>query len=127
MAIQLMKLMVTADTTVDVKPTVHKFFLVGVPPLIGGKYTITANNFFQGDGSTVSKFPALTGNSYVNLYINGVLQMNNIFTYTPAPGGVGAKGSLAITVPAGSPPIIRKTSVVLEVVDFSLSSTTTVI
>ncbi len=58
-----------------------------------------------------------------NVYINGVLQMKGISTYTP---GITAVGSLAIAVPAGGDPIPADTPVVLEVVNFASASTTTV-
>lgn len=47
-----------------------------------------------------------------NVYINGVLQMAGLSTYTPGATGVG---SLAITVPAGSS-VLTGSPIVLEVV-----------
>ncbi|MNY76527.1 hypothetical protein D3C86_2161410 [compost metagenome] len=58
-----------------------------------------------------------------NVYINGVLQMQDISDYTPGATGVG---SLVITVPAGVESIPTGSPVVLEVVNFVPTSDTTV-
>lgn len=125
MALQLMKLFVSASTTTDAVPTDTRFFYVTTAETAAGStLTIDAADFFQDDGTAATTLPTLAANnSYYNVYINGVLQMDDISTYTP--GGTGV-GSLAINVPAGGDPIPAGTPIVLEIVQFAPSSTTTV-
>ncbi|WP_129731636.1 DUF4183 domain-containing protein [Ectobacillus funiculus] len=125
MALQLMKLLVTASTTTDTVPTDSRFFhTTTAPTAAGATLTIDAASFLQDDGTAVTSLPSLAANNnYFNVYINGVLQMNGISTYTPGATGVG---SLAIAVPAGGSGIPTSTPIVLELVSFAPSSTTTV-
>jgi hypothetical protein len=125
MALQLMKLLVTASTTTNVVPNPEKFFHVTTAQTAAGStLTIDAASFFQDNGTAVTALPSLaTNNSYFNVYINGVLQMEGNSTYTPGATGVG---SLAFAVPAGGDPVLQDTPVVLEVVNYAPSSTTTV-
>ncbi|MBP2078723.1 DUF4183 domain-containing protein [Oceanobacillus polygoni] len=123
MALQLMKLFVSASTDTEVTPTVEKFFYVAVADTEpGDTLTIDAADFFDDLGAEVVELPELAeNNSYYHLYINGVLQMQDISTYTPGATGVG---SLSIEVPAGPDSILAGTPIVLEVVNFDTSSTT---
>ncbi|ADI26753.1 hypothetical protein BRO54_1746 [Geobacillus proteiniphilus] len=125
MALQLIKLFVAATTTTEVAPDVARFFYITTAEIAeGATLTIDAASFLQDDGSQATELPALaTNNSYFNVYINGVLQMEGISTYTPGATGVG---SLSITVPTGSGSIPANTPVVLEIVQFAPSSNTTV-
>jgi hypothetical protein len=125
MALQLMKLLVTATSTVETGPTPQKFFYVTTDETAAGAtLTIDAADFFDDTGAQATELPALaTNNSMYNVYINGVLQMQNISIYTPGTTGVG---SLAINVPAGGPSIPADSPVVLEVINFAPSSTITV-
>lgn len=125
MALQLMKLFVSASTTTEAVPTDSRFFYITTTPTAAGAtLTIDAASFLLDDGSSVTSLPALAANnSYFNVYINGQLQMDGISTYTPGATGVG---SLAIAVPAGGQGIPAGEPVVLELVSFAPSSTTTV-
>lgn len=125
MALQLMKLVVTASTTTNVVPQDQRFFYVTTAETApGSTLTIDAASFFQDDGSAVTELPALAANnSYYNVYVNGVLQMGGLSTYTP---GATTVGSLTINVPAGGDPILTDTPIVLEVVNYSPQSTTVV-
>lgn len=125
MALQLMKLVVTASTTTNVVPQDQRFFYVTTAETApGSTLTIDAASFFQDDGSAVTELPALSANnSYYNVYVNGVLQMGGLSTYTP---GATTVGSLTINVPAGGDPILTDTPIVLEVVNYSPQSTTVV-
>ncbi|WP_027409780.1 DUF4183 domain-containing protein [Anoxybacteroides tepidamans] len=125
MALQLMKLFVSASTATDAAPVNTRFFYITTAETAAGAtLTIDAASFLADDGSAVTALPALaTNNSYYNVYINGVLQMDGISTYTP---GATSVGSLAITVPAGGASIPAGTPIVLEIVQFSATSTTTV-
>lgn len=126
MALQLMKLNVQATTAVDVNPFSQKFFHVtAAETAAGDTLTIDIGDFFNDAGEVPTALPALlTDNSYYNVNVNGVLQMNGITSYIPTtdPG----TGSLSITVPAGDEPILAGTPVVLEVVNFRSTSTTDV-
>ena len=125
MALQLMKILVTATTTTNVVPSPEKFFYVTTAEIAAGStLTIDAADFFLDDGSAATTLPALaTDNSYFNVYINGVLQMEGNSTYTP---GVTGVGSLAFDVPAGGDPILQNSPVVLEVINYAPTSNTTV-
>jgi hypothetical protein len=125
MAQQIMKLLVTASTTTNVLPTSEKFFYITAAQTdAGSTLTITVDDFFDDSGATPTELPALnTDNSYFNVYINGVLQQQDLSTYTP--GGTGV-GQLAVSVPVGSDPILQNTPVVLEVVNYAPTSSTTI-
>lgn len=125
MALQLMKLLVTATTTTNVVPTPEKFFFVTTAETAAGNtLTVDTADFFLDDGTAASELPALaTDNSYFKVYINGVLQMEGNSTYTPGATGVG---SLAFNVPAGGEPILQNSPVVLEVVNYAPTSETNV-
>ena len=122
MALQLMKLLVTATTTTTVGPTPEKFFHVTTAETpAGSTLSIDTADFFDDAGTAATDLPALaTDNSYFNVYINGILQMEGILTYTP---GATTVGSLDIDVPAGGDPILQSTPIVLEVVNYSPTST----
>jgi hypothetical protein len=84
---------------------------------------IDTTDFLQDNGTAAATLPTLAvNNSFYNVYINGVLQIGNLSTYTP--GGIRV-GKLDISVPAGQT-ISRNTPVVLEIGTFTRSSTTTV-
>jgi len=125
MALQLMKIAATGSTVTTTDPDDSRFFYVTTAPTTAGNtLTIDAASFFQDDGTAVTTLPTLaTNNSYFNVYVNGVLQMEGISTYTPGATGVG---SLAIAVPVGADTLLTDTPVVLEIVQFTPTSTTTV-
>lgn len=125
MALQLMKLLVTATTTTETGPSPERFFYVTTGATAAGTtLTIDTEDFFDDLGAAATDLPVLaTDSSMYNVYINGVLQMQGISTYTP---GAATVGSLAIAVPAGGDPIPTETPVVLEVVNYDSVSTTTV-
>ncbi|CCW08621.1 MULTISPECIES: DUF4183 domain-containing protein [Bacillus] len=125
MALQLMKIAATGSTVTTTDPVDSRFFYVTTAPTTAGNtLTIDAASFFQDDGTAVTTLPTLaTNNSYFNVYVNGVLQMEGISTYTPGATGVG---SLAIAVPVGADTVLTDTPVVLEIVQFTPTSTTTV-
>ncbi|UOQ95725.1 DUF4183 domain-containing protein [Halobacillus shinanisalinarum] len=125
MALQLMKLLISASTTTDVVPTDTRFFHVTTGETAAGStLTIDAADFFADDGSAVTELPELVANnSYFNVNVNGVLQMEGLSTYTAGATGIG---SLAIAVPAGGEPILAGSPVVLEVLNYATDSSTTV-
>lgn len=125
MALQLMKLLVTASSTITTVPAVTRFFHVTTgETAAGATLTIDAADFFEDSGAAVTSLPALaTDNSYFNVFINGILQMADNSTYTP---GATAVGSLAFNVPAGGDPILQGTPVIVEVMNFTPVATTTI-
>jgi len=125
MALQLMKILVSASSTIETVPTDSRFFYVTTTSTAAGAtLTIDAADFLTDTGAAVTTLPTLpTNNSYFNVYINGVLQMSGISAYTPGATGVG---SLAITVPAGGDGILADTPIVLEIVNFAPTSDITV-
>lgn len=125
MALQLMKLAIAATTTTATDPTLEKFFYVTTTGIAAGTtLTIDTAEFLDDSGTVATELPVLaTDNSMFNVYINGVLQMQNISSYVP---GATTIGSLEITVPAGIDSIIIGSPIVLEIVNFTPSSTTTV-
>jgi len=126
MPLQLMKLYVGVTTTTDVTPANTKFFYVTIAETAAGDtLTIDAASFFDDTGDAVTELPALAaGNSYFQVYVNGVLQMQDLLAYTPGATGVG---SLEVDVPAGGPSIPADTPVVLEIDAFTPTSTSTVV
>lgn len=125
MALQLMKIAVAGSTTTTTNPDDSRFLYVTTAPTTAGNIlTIHTASFFDDNGTAVTTLPALaTNNSYFNVYVNGVLQMEAISEYTPGATGIG---SLAITVPVGAGTILTGTPVVLEIIQFAPTSTTTV-
>nr|WP_245350078.1 DUF4183 domain-containing protein [Cytobacillus eiseniae] len=120
-----MKLFISAATTTLVTPVNTRFFYVTEADAAAGtSLTIDAADFFQDNGEPVVELPDLElNNSYFNVYVNGVLQMEDLSTYTP---GITAVGSLAFAVPADGEGILAGSPVVLEVVNFTPASTTDV-
>jgi hypothetical protein len=125
MALQLMKLLVTAATTVGVDPTPERFFYVTTTiTLAGATLSIDTADFFDDTGAAATDLPILElSNSYFNVYINGALQMEDISTYTP---GATTVGSLDITVPALSDSILIGTPIVLEIMNYAPTASTTI-
>lgn len=125
MALQLMKIAVAATTVTSTDPAPEKFFYVTPTEVAAGStLTIDAADFFDDSGASVTALPALAvDNSLYNVYVNGVLQMQDLSTYTPGATGVG---SLAFEVPPGGDSILASSPIILEVINFVPSSTTTV-
>jgi len=125
MALQLMKIQVEATSTVETGPQPQKFFHVTAAETpAGSTLTIDVAQFFDDTGAAAVELPDLAvNNSMYNVYVNGVLQMQGITSYTP---GTTGNGSLEIDVPAGGPPILANSPVVLEVINYVPSSTITV-
>lgn len=124
MALQIMKLAITSSSTVNTVPTVERFFNTAASTVTGpGTLTIAVEDFFTDTGDAATTLPALaTDNSYFDVYINGVLQMEGVSAYTS--GGTGV-GQLVITVPAGST-IAQNSPVVLVVTNFAPTANTTI-
>lgn len=120
-----MKIKVDVDTQTATTPTDTRFFYVTTAETAAGStLSIDAAAFLTDAGIAVVTLPALAANnSYFNVYLNGVLQMESICTYTP---GITAVGKLDIAVPAAGDPILIDTPVVLEVMNYVPVSTNTI-
>ena len=103
--------------------TIRFFAIAAADGPGGGTLTLDTTQFFDDSGNTPAELPALNpGNSTIQLFINGVLQMEGIYTYTP--GATGA-GGVVITVPDGGS-ILAASPIVVEIVNFAPSGTTDV-
>lgn len=122
MPLMIMKLAMDAATTTNLSPIETKFFSVAAKDVDGGDtLTITAEEFFNETGDTADTLPALNpDNSKINLFINGVLQMDGIYAYTPGSAGTG---SIVIAIPTqGS--IIAGSPIVLKITNYTPASAT---
>ncbi|OCT16606.1 hypothetical protein A8709_07975 [Paenibacillus pectinilyticus] len=100
----------TVTTTVD--PNVTRFNAVLTGGMITTDTTIPAASFFDDNGDPVVALPAVPTDGYINVYVNGVLQEGGLSTLTTT--SLVLDTTLAV---AGTP-------VVLEVADFSSTSST---
>lgn len=121
MALQLLKIVAEVDSQVKTNPEDARFFYITETDIDGGdSLIIDAADFLDDTGNAVVELPALeTNNSYFNVYINGVLQMEGISTYTL---GETEIGNLKIDVPEGTLSIIENSPVVLEVLNYTPTS-----
>ncbi len=123
MGLRIIKLAVTSDTKIATSPTVSRFFYETTETISQiDNLKIDASNFQDDTGRNVDSLPSLNlNNSYFNVYINGVLQMDDNFAYTAGEEGVG---NLFISIPEGSE-IAIGTPIILEIVNFSPTLKTT--
>lgn len=117
MGLKIIKLAITSETKIATSPTVSRFFYEVLEPLSQiTSLKIDAANFLDDTGRNVHSLPSLNlNNSYFNVYINGVLQMDDNFAYTAGEQGIG---NLLISIPEGSD-IPVGTPIVLEVINFN--------
>ncbi len=123
MPLKIMKLAVAADPAMDLVPTVSRFFHETTALIAAGTLTIPVDEFWTDTGADAAELPPIAlDNGYINVYINGVLQMESLLAYTPGPVGTG---QLAITIPARST-ILIGTPVVLVITNFTPDSETVI-
>ena len=119
-----MKLAIAAATVTTVSPVSTRYFAIAAADVAGGAtLALDTAEFFDDKGSTPAALPSLSpANSTAKLYINGVLQMDGIYTYKPGSSGAGG---VVITVPeTGS--ILATSPIVIEVINYTPISTTDV-
>lgn len=104
MPLKIMKLAITADATITTDPTVSRFFYeLDTPAGEDTIVTIAGDTFWDDTGADIEFLPVLeTDNSYFQVYINGVLQLQSLLAYTAGDAAEEESGQLAITVPVGS-------------------------
>ncbi|MFZ3587681.1 DUF4183 domain-containing protein [Bacillus sp. DJP31] len=117
MSLKIIKLAVASNTHIATSPTVSRFFYEAFETIPETTFIkIDCSQFFDDTGTAVEYFPTLNlNNSYFNVYINGVLQMDDNFSYTAGEEGVG---NLLISIPEGSE-IANGTPIILEVINFN--------
>lgn len=121
MPLKIMKLAITADADITTSPTVSRFFYeLETAAEEDTTVTIAGDAFWDDTGADIDFLPVLEeGNSYFQVYINGVLQLQTLLAYTAGEvdeAEVIDAGQLAITVPpdstipAGSPIVLVVTN-----------------
>jgi len=123
MALQLMKLALRVTPDVTVEPVSTKYFYVAPTDIdvAASPFVIDEGAFFNASGNAGTLLDIPT-NSYMNLYINGVLQMDGMFTHT---AGAAGTGNVTITLQPSDTPILAGTPIIVEVVSTNASSAPT--
>lgn len=116
LSLKIIKLALVPKQTVSIAPEVTRLFHEVTETIIEvSTYKIDASGFFDDRGEVVQNLPSLNmNNSYFNVYINGVLQMDDNFAYTAGEDGVG---SLLISLPEDSE-IPTGTPIIMEIINF---------
>ncbi len=70
--------------------------------------TIPANEFTNDEGTFITAFPDMGQNSYSNLYINGILQVNSLYSFNEN----------ALTININNQTIFSGTPIILEIIQF---------
>ncbi|MHC8965757.1 DUF4183 domain-containing protein [Priestia aryabhattai] len=72
---------VTVATTTSLTPAPARFTVFVTAPMVAGGITsIPAASFIDDTGAAITALPAVTADSYANVYINGVIQPSSIYT-----------------------------------------------
>jgi hypothetical protein len=72
---------VTVATTTSLTPASARFTVFVTAPMVAGGITsIPAASFIDDTGAAITTLPAVTANSYANVYINGVIQPTSVYT-----------------------------------------------
>lgn len=116
LSLKIIKLALVPKQTVSTAPMVTRLFHEVTETILDvSTYKIDASGFFDDRGGEVQNLPSLNmNNSYFNVYINGVLQMDDNFAYTAGEDGVG---SLLISLPENSE-IPIGTPIIIEIINF---------
>lgn len=114
--LKIIKPVFSSAPEIVLSPTITRFFYELEEPIAERTIVkIDTAKFFDDSGETVESLPPLNlNNSYLNVYINGVIQMDDNFAYTAGETGVG---NLMITVPGGSD-IAKGTPIIAEVINY---------
>lgn len=116
MALRIIKLALEAPQTISTTPLVMRYFHEVPNSVKGlGTYKIGVEDFLDDTGEVAEELPLLNlNNNYFHVFINGVLQMDDNFSYTAGKQGIG---SLIISIPEDSE-ISVGSPVILEIVNF---------
>ncbi|MGE6376750.1 DUF4183 domain-containing protein [Peribacillus muralis] len=118
--LKIMKLAIEATSLISVNPLITRLFYE-VPAALEGptELSIDPASFWTDTGGPATVLPVLSAeNSSYEVFINGVLQMEDISTYTAGATGVG---SLVLTIPDGSS-VLAGSPVVLVVTNYAPTS-----
>lgn len=122
LSLKIIKLSVIPNQSVTTSPMVTRLFHE-VPENISevSSYKIETSGFLDDRGEVVQNLPSLNlNNSYFNVYVNGVLQMDENFAYTAGEDGIG---SLLISLTEDSE-IPKETPIIMEIINFHPEITT---
>lgn len=117
MALKIIKIAFIPKQSISASPVVTRLFHE-VPETISliSTHKIDAADFLDDQGEVVQNLPTLNmNNSYFNVYINGVLQMDDNFAYTAGESGIG---SLLISLPEDAE-IPKGTPIIIEIINFN--------
>ncbi|MBD7944189.1 DUF4183 domain-containing protein [Psychrobacillus sp. AK 1817] len=117
LSLKIIKLAIGPKQSVSASPMVTRLFHE-VPEIITDVSThkIDTSMFLDDRGEVAQNLPLLNlNNSYFNVYINGVLQMDDNFAYTAGEDGVG---SLLISLPEDAE-IPKGTPIIMEIINFA--------
>lgn len=117
MALKIIKLALVPKQSISASPIVTRLFHEVTETISGiSTYKINASDFFDDRGELVDHLPPLNmNNSFFNVFINGVLQMDDNFAYTAGESGIG---SLLISLPEDAE-IPKGTPIIIEIVNFN--------
>ncbi|MFJ7755188.1 DUF4183 domain-containing protein [Peribacillus muralis] len=118
--LKIMKLAIEATSLISVNPLITRLFYE-VPAALEGptELSIDPASFWTDTGGPATVLPVLSAeNSSYEVFINGVLQMEDISTYTAGATGVG---SLVLTIPDGSS-VLAGSPIVLVVTNYAPTS-----
>ncbi|RVU62826.1 hypothetical protein BM74_18425 [Bacillus thuringiensis] len=126
MSLQIMKIGLSTTTTTTISPTSTTLFYV-VPTSLTGESitTIPATHFLLNNGTPAVHFD-YNFNPFPKLYINGVLQINDTYSFSADSTPNGIDWFLNIYLSTDSDSILRGTPIVLEFLKFISSSITTI-
>ena len=115
LALKIIQL-VQPKQSIDTAPLVYRFFHEVTETKAGqDTYKIEVDGFINDKGEVPDALPELQlNNHYFHVFINGMLQMDDNFSYTAGELGIG---SLIISIPEGST-LYEQNPVVLEIVNF---------
>jgi hypothetical protein len=97
---------------ITILPSANRYYYIAESDLSSSDpIIIPANSFKDDSGNPISSFSGLGPNSYTNLFINGILQMGQIYSIT----------SNALTLNTEGSTIYEGTPIIVEIVQFSSS------
>ncbi|ENH96612.1 hypothetical protein J416_09921 [Gracilibacillus halophilus YIM-C55.5] len=116
MGLKIIKPTYEMGSKVVTAPVVTRFFHQTLEEKqAGDTIKVDVSDFLDDTGETPDELPELNmSNSYFNVYINGMLQMEDNFAYTAGEAGIG---NLLITLPEESH-IASGTPIILEVINY---------
>lgn len=118
MALDLLKLVLSATSTTTLGPSQNGFFYLMGSDTYSTTFPIASTSFQDDAGVTLTQgFPAVSSNGYYTVAVNGVQQMSDAIAY----------GTNTLTLTFASAVTINKNEVIdLQVVDYGPTTVTSV-